>query len=237
MSLRLARPHVLADNLPGVAAPSLTSAATASAAGAVLPLVAELAEALAAYGIPACQWKGHWKQERWGQGDGDIDLLVSADAAAELAWLLHRLGFKEGLAEQGIPGLSSYFGLDRSSGRLVHVHVHHRLLIGRTWSTYYHVAIERAVLASSRRTGMFRTPGPELELLLLVLDQSLRRLPLETLVGRGADRVAAAWPAARALRAQSCRATLTRLVTEHLPTVAVAVIERCLAALEPGHPP
>jgi thymidylate kinase len=202
----------------------------------VLGLVAELADALAAYGIPAVQWKGHWKPERWGTGVGDIDLLVPAGASADLAWLLRRLGFKEGVAPEGVPGMTNYFGFDRASGRLIHVHVHHRLLLGRTWATYYRLAVEQPVLASGRRNGLFRIPSPELELLLLALDQSLRRSPLDVVLGRGADRVAAAWPALRRLNDAADGAMLDRIVAEHLPSLEPLLLARCVAALQPGTP-
>jgi thymidylate kinase len=200
---------------------------------AVLDLVAQLAETLATYRIAACQWKGHWKPERWGTGEGDIDLLVDGDTANDLLWLLRRLGFKEGVAPEGVPGTASYFGLDGASGRLVHVHLHHRLLLGRLWATYYRLSIEHAVLGSIRPNGVFPTPSPELELLLLTLDQSLRRSAIDVLLGRGADRVAAAWPALRQLLAQSSRETVDRAVTTHLPALDVHLLERCVAALGP----
>jgi thymidylate kinase len=200
---------------------------------AVLGLVVELADALAAYGIPAVQWKGHWKPERWGTGEGDIDLLVPVDAAADLTWVLRRLNFKEGIAPQGVPGMTSYFGLDRASGRLVHVHVHHRLLLGRMWASYYRLAIEQQVLASGRRNGFFRIPSPELELLLLALDQSLRRSQIDVLIGRGSARVAVAWPALRKLNEQANGETLDHIVAEHLPALEPALLARCVAALSP----
>lgn len=203
---------------------------------AVLGLIAELAEALAAYGVPAVQWKGHWKPERWGSGAGDIDLLVPVDAAADLSWVLRRLGFKEGVSPEGVPGMTSYFGLDRPSGRLVHVHVHHRLLLGRMWATYYRLAMEQPVLASSRRTGHFRTPSPELELLLLTLDQSLRRSLLDVLIGRGSQRVKTSWPAVRILNERANAEALDRIVAEHLPALAPKLLARCVAALSPETP-
>src|SRR5207253_3750609 len=47
-----------------------------SVAGGVLPLIQRLRDALETEGVLHCQWKGHWKRERWARGQGDIDLLV-----------------------------------------------------------------------------------------------------------------------------------------------------------------
>ena len=52
-----------------------------------------------------------------------------------------------------VPGVSHYYGLDRPSGRLVHVHAHFRLVLGDDTTKNFWLPIEAAYLASRSRTG------------------------------------------------------------------------------------
>ena len=44
------------------------------------PLLSAIAEALGTERIRYCQWKGHFRQDRWIAGKGDIDLLVAPES-------------------------------------------------------------------------------------------------------------------------------------------------------------
>ena len=62
-----------------------------------LPLVRGLCQALKAQGIVYCQWKGHWKHDRWASGEGDLDILVSRVEVQRFTSILCQLGFKQAL--------------------------------------------------------------------------------------------------------------------------------------------
>ena len=158
-----------------------TRPATQSAATEPLSLVRHLAHALEREGIRYCQWKGHTKWHRWATGEGDIDLLVDPADAARFARALRELGFVLALEppHQRLPGVQSYFGFDRGSGKLVHVHAHERLFIGRPWSAAYALPMEGLFLASATEGSVFRTPAPEIDLIGFVV-RTVERFRLTT---------------------------------------------------------
>ena len=201
---------------------------------AALPLAARLGPALEAAGISYCQWKGHGKYARWMAGDGDIDLLVARQSADAFTTVLERLGFKLAVAapDKQVPGVASYLGLDPVLGRLIHVHVHFRMVLGPAGRSHYHLAIEHAVLSSAVQRAHFRTPAPEFELILFVIQQTLRHNPL----GRPAS------PANRQRLQQELQrlllqvepATVVRTLVAQIPDVKPQYFAACLDALRPG---
>ena len=84
-------------------------------------LLERLGETLDAAGVACCQWKGHWKRERWETGGGDVDLLVDPTWAEQLESALDRLGFKPAVAppEAQVPGTASWVGYDVGRGACV----------------------------------------------------------------------------------------------------------------------
>ena len=202
-------------------------------------LVARLGLALAAQGVRYCQWKGHAKRARWSVGDGDLDLLVARTDCAALVNVLHRLGFKLALppASRDVPGALSYFGLDAAFGRLIHVHLHVHLVVGRPWSRHYRMPIEPAVLRTAVASTPFPIPAPEFQLLLLVVQATFRH-SLRDAGRRGRP----AWlleiqPQLERLEHEVPRATLAPTLARHLPEIDLALFDRCRDVLRPGRPP
>ena len=152
-------------------------AAAAVRAGEPLELIERLAGTLADAGVRYCQWKGHFKRQRWSRGAGDIDLLLARDSSAAFETVLTELGFKLALSPAAlqVPSVLSYIGCDAATGRLVHLHVHYRLVIGNAWRTTYQVPLERAALDSALTAAtLFPIPSPQIELVLFVLRQVAR---------------------------------------------------------------
>ena len=201
----------------------------------VLPLLDGLAQALEARGLAYCQWKGNWKRERWARGQGDLDLLVDPAEAAPFRALLGEAGFKPALPlpERQIPGIESCFGFDPQQRRLVHLHVHYRLILGAYWTTRYRIPVERPLLASAVPGVVFRVPAGEFELLLFVLRLVLRYRMRDTMTG-SPDWLQEIQPELDFLEARADRAELHRVVAQHLPCVEVPFFDRCLRSLRPG---
>ena len=82
-------------------------------------------------------------------GENDLDLLVHRDDARRFLAVLSRLGFNRALAPGGRehPGVAHFYGLDRDSGRLVHVHAHFQLVLGDDTTKNYRLPLEAAYLA------------------------------------------------------------------------------------------
>ena len=201
-----------------------------------LTLLQDLAAALSAAGVTYCQWKGGFKQERWAQGVGDVDLLVERRSGARFVSVLSDLGFKLSVppAEQQLPGVQSYLGLDPATQRLVHVHVYYRLLIGSYWRTTYRVPLERVVLESTRPSDVFPTPAAELDLLLFVLRQ-VQRFGLRDAL-RPPRWLAGIQAELAYLVGSADGERLREQLARHLPTVDADFFERALASLAPDAP-
>ncbi len=212
------------------------AAAPLTADRPLLSLVRRLGEALAREGISYCycQWKGHTKPHRWGTGAGDIDLLVDPPDKTRFVGVLTHLGFIAALAPrpQRLPGVESYFGLDRGTGTLVHVHLHERPFIGRPWSAAWALPMEGLFLASAARGSVFRIPAPEIELIALVV-RTVERYRLATaLRRRPPDWSDAVQQELADLEARSDPTRLARAL-EQVPFLDAPFFEACRRSLRP----
>lgn len=225
----------------------VTPAATPRGGGgfsAPAPLVARLGAALASRGVSYCQWKGHGKRERWESGRGDIDLLVASPSYADFVDIVTDLGFKLALPPEGreAAGIVHYFGLDERTGRLIHLHVYQRLVIGLPWRTHYRLPLERALLESAQDRGdsggaVFKTPAPELELIVAVLRLSLRHMVRDAVRRTSPGWLAGALNEVDRLEEQVAPDLVVAALHRHLPDVSGSLYSRCRDSLLPGRSP
>lgn len=203
------------------------------------PLAARLAAALARASVSCCQWKGAWKRSQWSAGDGDIDLLVDRASRAAFERVMSDTGFRPVVPDPAfaIPGAVSWLAPDPDGDRMLHVHAHYQLFVGRAWSTVLHLPLERATLQSAMRGHWFDVPAPEYELLLLVL-QSTLRYRLSGLFRRGDP----AWlvslqPHLQHLEGEADFFELAAIIEQFLPQLSPICFGRCRAALHAGASP
>jgi len=168
-------------------------------------------------------------------GEGDIDLLVDRATEPQFTAVLEELGFLRASPppDARIAGLESCFGLDRATGRLIHVHVHYQLLTGGFWTTVYRLPFERPLLQSTSHHNVFRTPAPEFELLVFAIRMVQRYR------WRDALRDEPGWLKSiqgelDALLKQARLHSLEDVMAQHLPTLDLAFVDECLASLRPG---
>jgi O-antigen/teichoic acid export membrane protein/thymidylate kinase len=201
-----------------------------------LSLVVQLGAELEREGVRYCQWKSHAKWHRWATGAGDIDLLVDPAHADRLSWVLGRLGFLPVVVppHQRLSGAQSYFGLDARTGRLVHVHAHRRLLVGRPWYATYALGLEELFLTSATPSVVFRTPAPEFELIGLVL-RIVERYGLTTALRRQEPGSAATLQEWSHLETRIDGAKLARAL-EQIPFLDARFFETCRQSLRPAFP-
>jgi len=229
--------------VPVTASQALTAPEAARAAlrraVPVHPLAAELARLLGTANVRYCQWKGLGGEARWASGLGDLDLLIDRPSALMFGRALTVLGFKQATAPPGleVPGVVSYLGPAPETGRLLHVHAHFQIVVGRPWARHVRIPVEQAVLASAVRGMPFRVPSPEFRLLLLVLRATLRHDPRD-LLRRGDP----AWlretrGEIEVLRRRVTRAALLRTAERHLPEVDPGCLDACVATLHRGWSP
>ncbi len=201
----------------------------------VLGFVATLCTALAAKGIDYCHWKSNPFLDRSASGDNDLDLLVSRRDAQAFTELLWSLDVKEALAPEtdDLPGVRNYYGHDRQTGRLVHIHAHFQLVLGNDLSKNYRLPVEQAYLDSSTQGELFRVPAPEFELVILVIRMVLKHATWDAILMRHNDLS----PSER--RELDCLSTpqiLARLdpALSRLGLIDRSMFDLCLRALQRG---
>ena len=143
-----------------------------------LQLTREFATRLDEAGIRYCHFKSNQHLAEALQGITDMDVLVDRRAGPRLAQILAELGCKRFSAPPGgdYPAVEDYLGFDAASGRLIHLHLHHRLTAGERYLKGYRLPWEELVLSTSRRDAAsgFRTSDPNVECLLLLVRSALK---------------------------------------------------------------
>lgn len=114
---------------------------------AILPLVLAVLNDLGRHDISYVYWKSSNRIYRGLSGEGDLDLLVAQrDQHRAQAILLERgLKLFPAVAHRDHPSVSSYLGYDEPSGRIVHLHLHIRLVAGASLLKNYHLPWEEAL--------------------------------------------------------------------------------------------
>lgn len=139
-------------------------------------LIVELFAALRLRGARYCHWKSNLRLEQGLRGQTDLDLLVDPAHRPAFAQILAAHGARPVRAAPGreYPGVENYLAFDEGSGKLFHLHVHYRLVLGEQFVKNYSLPLEEQFLASARlRQGVY-VPAPELELIVLTLRALLK---------------------------------------------------------------
>lgn len=134
-----------------------------------LRAVAELFEALNEADIHYCHWKSNLRLAEAMRGLTDMDLLVDHEQRQAFLQILLTHDIKPIVAppSKDYPGIENYLGFDQSSGRLFHLHVHYRLVLGEQFVKNYHLPLESLFLGQIQMQRGVKIPVPELELAIL----------------------------------------------------------------------
>jgi thymidylate kinase len=143
-----------------------------------LPAVAELGRRLAAAEVAYCHWKSNEHLRAATIGETDLDLLVARDSAPLVAEVLAETGYKRMTAPpaRSYIGIEDYLAMDPATGKLIHLHLHYRLVVGEKFLKGYRLPWEERLLSSRRLdagTGIY-VSAPELELILLLVRAALK---------------------------------------------------------------
>lgn len=118
-----------------------------------------------------CHWKSNQHLEAALTGETDMDMLVDQSQAARLEIILNDLGFKQFFSQPWAryPGIEDWIGFDRETGKLVHLHLHYQLVLGRRFVKEFHLPWEDLVLNTAIREPAYDVliTDPNLEILLL----------------------------------------------------------------------
>jgi thymidylate kinase len=145
-----------------------------------LRLIGELIDRLGSDAIRYCQWKSNFVLAEALTGVGDLDLLVDRKDADRFHALLAALGFRQALdtTKVAIPSVCHFYGCDRDTGRLVHLHVYYRILTGESLLKNYHLPLEEMLLQHTRLLHGVVIPQRPAELIVFVIRAMLKHCSL-----------------------------------------------------------
>lgn len=143
-----------------------------------LAVVRDLLRALHAAGISYCHWKSNEHVGAAVEGFTDLDVLVEPSRQADLQTILAKTGFKRFAAPplRAYPGIEDYLAFDEETGRIVHLHLHYQLTLGRSHLKEYRLPWEHRVLETCRRDPEhdINCSDPAVELVLLLVRAALK---------------------------------------------------------------
>ncbi|MGI9647718.1 MAG: hypothetical protein ACR2OI_04290, partial [Acidimicrobiia bacterium] len=188
---------------------------------------------LNAEGIRYCHWKSNSHLDAALTGATDLDLLVDQAQVAEFRQACAIEGFKllPTHPSRAYPEADNIFGVDETSGKLLHLDVHYRLIIGQRHFKEYRPpwaeqVLERRVLDEEH--GIYTTDAEsELLLLLVRLALKIRARDLPRLVRSsgpgGNQRAEFDW-----LMERTQAARVTEFGKQLLSTEALALLEEAM---------
>ena len=187
-------------------------------------------------GIRYCHWKGDPRaNDEALSGISDLDLLIDHAQAQAADAAMARCGFKRAVATPVMshPAVEDYLALDADTSRLLHCHVHYRLVVGEPYLKGYHLPWEERFLATRRlaASGAIYVPDPALAMVFLCT-RSATRLRFRDLAGALLGRPGITRGAAREhawLRQRVDRAAAAALCTELLGARVTPAFTRLLA--------
>jgi thymidylate kinase len=150
-----------------------------------LQTVKDLCDRLREAEVPYCHWKSNEHLVPATVGETDLDFLVAREAGGRVAQLLAEAGFKRmaAPAPRTYVGIEDYLALDDSCGKLIHLHLHYRLVLGEKFLKGYRLPWEERILSSRRldpETGIY-VISSELELIVLLVRAALKLRRRDTL--------------------------------------------------------
>jgi thymidylate kinase len=164
------------------------------AEGAIPPALVEVLNEFHRRQVSYCYWKSSRRLNAVLAGEGDVDLLVATDDQYCVQAILIERDFKPfpSVGDRDHPATQSFFGYDESSGQLIHIHLHFRLIVGERLLKNYRIPWEDVLLTRAilHPTLPIRMLEPASEALLLVTRACLDLVRLDPMTLR-------AWQATR----------------------------------------
>ena len=128
--------------------------------------------------IKYCHWKSNEHLKEGLSGTTDLDVLVDRQDRMKCENILNNMGYKRFDTPRfvGHPGTEDYIGMDESSGDLIHIHLHYRLVLGKNLKQY-HIPWESQILnnrVQDEDTGVYRA-DPHFEIVLFWIRISIKK--------------------------------------------------------------
>jgi len=142
----------------------------------VSPYIAPLLKQL--NGLRFCHWKSNFNLSRSLTSETDLDILVDQTQQSEFLNIISNYGFKPAKTQRtkDYPGICDYIGFDPDYGKLIHLHVHFKLVLGEQNVKNHRLSLEKAILDSSDfyHGNDIKTISPNHELAIFILRSLLK---------------------------------------------------------------
>ena len=139
--------------------------------------LAEVLNAFERRDVRYCYWKSRRKLASVFAGEGDVDLLIAAQDRHRVLQILLERDFKlfPSAGDKEDAAILTFLGFDRLSGKLIHLHLHFRLIVGEAGCKNYRLPWEEELLSRAILHPEFsiRTLDAAGEALLLLVRQLL----------------------------------------------------------------
>lgn len=172
-----------------------------------------------------CNWKGTSKIEEGLEGVSDIDVLMSDKDNILASQLLERAGFIKAKTQwiYRFKGIEDWIGMDKSTGKLIHIHLHYRMIVGHPCTMEHSLPWKDEVLSSRilLPNGIY-TVSPEWEMLVFLV-----RIGVEypnKKIGSDGLLKDSALDEFHYLQGQIERVALEQIITNRFPSVASEII-------------
>ncbi|ADJ29594.1 hypothetical protein [Nitrosococcus watsonii] len=140
----------------------------------VMGMLKELEKASIRY----CHWKSNEHVHEGMVGVTDLDILVDKYPSDALNRVLAGAEFKRfaTVPHNAYPGVEDYLAMDRDTGRLVHIHLHHQLVAGEAHLKGYRLPWEKLMLETRYWDSEhdIYVAEPNIEFLLLLVRATLK---------------------------------------------------------------
>lgn len=139
--------------------------------------------------INYCHWKSNEHLVEGLNGITDLDILADRDSYNEIVKILMDLGYKKGntIFYLNYSSIEDYIGFDKGTGKIVHLHMHFELMIGKKFVKGIHLPWEQVIYETTivDRDTNIKIIDPNIELILLFVRNYSKKNIVHKLKGKG----------------------------------------------------
>lgn len=128
-------------------------------------------------GVNYCHWKSNINLARSLKGLTDLDILIDRSQVEIFKEILfhHDIKAITSASTSQYPAIEDFLGIDKSTGKLFHLHVHYQLVLGEQYVKNYHLPVEQRMLEETELSICdISIPSPDRELIILVIRSLLK---------------------------------------------------------------
>jgi thymidylate kinase len=196
-------------------------------------LIESLVGALNQENLRYCHWKSNFTLAETLSGETDLDFLIDRKSLSCIVIILLGMGFKPAGTKSGADpdGIFHYYGMDASTGQLIHVHLFSSILTGESFVKTHLLPFETMLLENTYSIGTMKVTSRAAELVVFVVRAFIKYgslLDVLMLAGKAASlRDELTW-----LQSESELTESLALLNKYCPVFGETLFLECLDALK-----